>query len=287
MGSVRDFRSASEKSEALAWLNELGSDAQVLAGGTDVMIQYPRGELSPAVLLHIERVQELHGIRENGRVEVGALTTHAELAAGLAHRSPALTEAARTVGGWQTQTVGTIGGNICNASPAADLLPPLLVGDAQVTLESARQTRTMPLSGFVEGRRQTARTPSELLTGISFEPISDRVGEVYLKVGRRGAMEVAIVGLAARLTFDSQGTIADARIAVCSVAPRPYRAADAEAALVGTRAEKKATAEAGSLLTDSASPIDDVRSIARYRVAVLAPLLERAIEICRDRAQSI
>ncbi|MFQ5966481.1 MAG: FAD binding domain-containing protein [Acidimicrobiia bacterium] len=285
MRSVKDFRSASGKAEALDWLDQLGSDAQVLAGGTDVMIQYPRGELSPEVLLHIERIDELRGIESNGRIQLGALTTHSDLAQSplAATRFPALSEAARTVGGWQTQAVGTVGGNLCNASPAADLVPPLLVADAQVTLESVEQQRTMPLRDFIQGRRQTARAPNELLTGISVEPISDNEGEVYLKVGRRGAMEVAIVGLAARLAFDPEGTIRDARVAVCSVAPKPYRATAAETALIGTRADKP-NADAGELLAESTSPIDDARSLASYRMAVMAPLLVRAIAICQDRA---
>ena len=287
MGSVQDFRSASNRPEALGWLDELGSDAQVLAGGTDVMIQYARGELNPRILLHIERVNELRGIRTNGRVELGSLTTHSVLGSDpvIADRFPAVSEAARTVGGWQTQAVGTIGGNICNASPAADLMPALLVSDAQVTLERVQQERTIPLGDFIKGRRETARAPNELLTSISIEPISGRAGEVYLKVGRRGAMEVAIVGLAARLAFDSGDTITDARLALCSVAPRPYRATDAEAVLIGTRGEPDALGEAGRILAGSASPIDDVRSLASYRLATLAPLLERAVGICRARVR--
>lgn len=287
MGLVQEFRSAHGKDEALSWLEELGSDAQVLAGGTDVMIQYLRGDIGPGLFLHIERISELRGIRADGRVDVGPLTTHFVLGRDplIGQWFPAIAEAARTVGGWQTQTVGTLGGNICNASPAADLTSPLLVADAHVTLESTGRKRTMHLGDFLLGRRETARAPDELLTKISIEPTSGRTGEAYLKLGRRGAMEVAIVGLAVRLTLDAEETITDARVAVCSVAPRPYRALDAEAALVGRRPERDVLGEAGRLLAASASPIDDVRSLARYRLATLAPLLERAVGICTGRAR--
>ncbi len=250
------------------------------------MIQYSRGELTPRVLLHIERLDELRGLRWNGRLEVGALTTHYHLAndPDLRRSLPALAEAAATVGGWQTQAVGTVGGNICNASPAADLMPPLLVGDALVTLESVEGAQTMALEDFLVGRRQTALSPRELLTAVSVEPVGTRAGEVYLKVGRRGAMEVAIVGMAVRIGFDDEGTIDRARIALCSVAPKPYRDRRVEEALLGTGGEPEAVAAAGRALAAGATPIDDARSIASYRTAVLAPLLERAVGICMDRA---
>ncbi|MFQ5948217.1 MAG: FAD binding domain-containing protein [Acidimicrobiia bacterium] len=282
-----NFRSAQTEEEALSWLAELGSGAQVLAGGTDVMIQYMRGEISPSVLLHIERLDDLRGTAVNERVDLGPLTTHRRLVTDeLINREfMAVAEGANTVGGWQTQEAGTIGGNICNASPAADLAPPLLVANAEVGLRSTGGARTLPLADFFEGRRQTARRPDELVTNISLERPGKRTGEVYLKLGRRGAMEVAIVGLAARFSFAEDGeTVSGARVALCSVSPRPYRATEAEQVLVGSRLEHEALAEAGRLLTASASPIDDVRSGANYRLVTLAPLLERAAAVCRDRA---
>lgn len=283
-----EFRSAGTVSETLEWLTELGPEAQILAGGTDVMIQHLRGEISPSVLLHIERIGDLRGVApDSGVVAVGPLTTHLELATHdlLRREFPAVAEAAATVGGWQTQAVGTLGGNICNASPAADMAPPLLVADTVVTLGSGRGRRTVALDDFFLGRRATVRDPDELVVGLSLCRPPARSGETYLKVGRRGAMEVAIVGLAARLWFAEDGqTVAAARLAMCSVAPRPIRVKDAEAVLTGSRLEPEAVREAGRILTGAASPIDDVRATAAYRQRVIAPLMERAVAVCRARA---
>jgi carbon-monoxide dehydrogenase medium subunit len=285
--SVR-FHTARSVQEALTQLRELGSDAQVLAGGTDLMVQYLRGEIAPAVLLYVGRLEQLQGIEViNGRLEIGALVTHRRLASApvIRREFPAIAEAAAGIGGWQIQEVATIGGNICNASPAACLGPPLLVADAAVTLEHFGGLRTMPLADFFVGRRATARRPEELVTRIAVQPAPDRTGECYLKVTRRSAMDVAVVGLAARLTFRNDGeTVEAARVALCSVAPRPFRAAEAEAVLVGMRLEPGLVREAGRLLVEGSTPIDDARATAEYRRQVLPPLLNRAVHICRRRA---
>lgn len=282
-----DFRSYESESEALAVLAEFGDDARILAGGTDLMIQYQRGEINPALLVHIRRIAQLGGIVFDGSMKIGALTTHRRLSTDerIRRHFPALAEAAATVGGWQTQQAGTLGGNVCNASPAADTAPPLLVSDAIVHLASSWERRSMALGEFLLERRRTARKPDELLTTVELVPPPANTGEVYLKVGPRRAMEVALVGLAVRLTLaDDSATVTDARIAACSVGPRPFRAAEAEAALIGSRLGAAVVAEAGQLLTRSAQPIDDVRATASYRSRVLAGLLGRAVEMCLARA---
>lgn len=279
------FRRIGDLEEALEVLSELGDEARVLAGGTDVMVQYLHGEIDPGTLVHIEGISALKTISHNGRTALGPLVTHRMLGTdetfGAAH--PAVAAAARTVGGWQTQAVGTIGGNICNASPAADTAPPLLTGDAYVTLSSARSERRLPLSEFFLDRRKTVRAPDELVVAIDLEPIAPGTGETYLKLGRRGAMEVALVGLAVRLGFDD-GAVASARIAVCSVAPTPRRVPEAEAALTGSRLEPDALDAAGEALRAAASPIDDARATASYRLRTLRGLLERAAGECREVA---
>lgn len=286
-GTAVEFRSVDTEEEALAALAERGAEAHLLAGGTDVMVQYLRGEIDPALLLHIEGIGSLRGVRGNGTVVLGALTTHRRLATDpdIRRRFPALAEAAATVGGWQTQAVGTIAGNVCNASPAADTVPPLLVAGTIVHLASASDRRSLPLGDFLLGRRQTARRPDELVTALELPLPAALSGETYLKVGPRRGMEVALVGLAARLTFgDDRQTVDRARLALCSVAPHPFRAEEAETVLEGSRLEPEGVAEAGRLLVERAQPIDDPRATAAYRRRVLAGLLERAIEICRRRA---
>lgn len=284
--TVTTFTSPGTLDDALAALAEHGADATVLAGGTDVMVQVHHGLLSPKAIVSIGRLADLRTVSCNGRTSVGALVTHTTLRtdAGVRAGHPALSQAAATVGGWQTQTAGTLGGNLVNASPAADTVPALLVAGAEVELRSASGTRTLPLPDFLVGRKQTALGPDELLTAVTLEPRRERTGEVYVKVGRRRAMEVAQVGLAARISFAEDGTADDVRLAVCSVAPVPYRAAAVEAALRGTRLTNDVVGDAGWLLQESATPIDDARASARYRLAMLPTVLAQAVADCRQSA---
>ncbi len=287
-GNAIDFVDARHVDQALAALDAYGGEATVLAGGTDVVVQLLQGLIRPRALVHIRRLPELAGVASGERTEIGALTTHWELGTHPAIRAEhaALAQAARTVGGRQTQNVGTIAGNVVNASPAADLLPALLVAGAQVAMRSSAGTRSLALERFLVDRKRTALEPNELVTALSLERPGPRTAETYLKVGRRGAMEVALVGLAARLQLDDAGRLGDVRIAVCSVGPTAFRAHQAEAALTGSRGEEEAVAEAAQLLQAAARPIDDVRGTAAYRRRVLAGLLARAVSACVRSAMS-
>lgn len=284
-----EFRHATSADQALAWLAEDGDAARVLAGGTDVMPQYARGEIKAASFVHIGGLDSLAAIGVARQTRIGALVTHRRLATDrhVRDRHPALAEAAATVGGWQTQTVGTVGGNLCNASPAADTAAPLLVCDAVVELASSRATRAVPLADFFTGRRAVDRHPDELVVAIEAAPLERDCGEVYLKVGRRGAMVVAVVGLALRLRFDSQDRITRARLALCSVAATPVRAYDTERALVEGGGTPEAITDAADLLQHEIDPVDDARGSAAYRRLVLRGLLERAVSACRSRAAGV
>ncbi len=289
-----EFRRAARVDQALAWLSEYGESARVIAGGTDVMMQVARGEISPAMLVHIEGVRSLAasdsraGEEGGGMSRLPALVTHRALASdpSIKRLHPALSEAAATVGGWQTQAVGTLGGNICNASPAADTAAPLLVADAIVELRSMAGCRRVPLADFFLGRRAIDRRPDELVTAIEAAPLGPNAGEVYLKAGRRGAMVVAVVGLAVRLQFDPPGErVTQARVALCSVAPTPVRASATERILAEGGRLSDAVAEAGQALLAEVAPIDDARGTAAYRRMVLPGLLARAVACCRTAAR--
>lgn len=294
-----EFRRAASLDQALAWLSERGESAQVIAGGTDVMMQIARGEITPAMLVHIEGVRSLAAVgtghdagqptprQEPGRQGMsrfGALVTHRTLAREpeIRRRLPALSEAASTVGGWQTQAVGTLAGNICNASPAADTAAPLLVADAVVELHSTTGSRQVPLADFFLGRRTIDRRPDELVTAIEAEPLGPNAAEVYVKAGRRGAMVVAVVGLALRLQFDpGSDRVTKARVALCSVAPTPVRAPATERILIAGGVLPDAVSEAGRALVTEVAPIDDARGTAAYRRMVLPGLLARAVACCQ------
>jgi CO/xanthine dehydrogenase FAD-binding subunit len=280
-----ELRAVDSLDDALEVLSHQGDRCQILAGGTDVMIQLARGEIAPAVLLHVEKLDELRGVDANGATRLGPLVTHRDVATGvLGERFSSIAESAATVGGLQTQVVGTVGGNVCNASPAADTLPALLVHDARLTLRSSAASRTVPLEEFILGRRRTTRGPDELLTAITLATPGERSGDVYLKVGRRSAMEVAIVGLAMRLAFDADGTVTAVRVALASVGPRALRSAGAESALLASRLEPESIEAAAEAVLGEINPMDDVRGSADYRRRVIPGLLRRATEMCAQRA---
>jgi carbon-monoxide dehydrogenase medium subunit len=287
MASPGDFLRAGSIDEAVALLASRGGDAQPLAGGTDVMIQLRRGQIAPSALLYLGELRDADGVRTGTRLRFGPLTTHQQIWSSPAVRTamPGLVSAARQIGGWQTQSIGTLVGNIANASPAADLVPALLTTDAEVELTGPGGSRTVPLDGFITGRRRTAREPDELITGVSAAAGGAATADVFVKVGRRSAMEVSIVSVAVRLTSD-RGVIDDARIAVGSAGPVPFRAGEAERLLGGARPDPELWRQAAALAAAQASPIDDIRASASYRRRVLPRVIARALADCWDQLDS-
>lgn len=271
--------------EAVDELSRWGTEGRVMAGGTEVMPRYLQGEQAPAALIDITGIDGLGGISDvGGMTSIGALVTMRRLATAslIALRHPALCEAAGAVGAWQTQTVATLGGNICSAAPTADTLPALLVADAQLTLVSKSGRRRMALGEFLEGVGATALRPTELLRAVELEPIGERGAEGYLKVGRRSAMDLAVVGLALRLGLTPAGIVSDARVAVCGGAGPPHRVPEAEAAMVGVQlaGNRVDFAEAGDRLAAAAAP--ERSEMAHYRRRVLSGLLNRLAQRCVD-----
>ena len=270
--------------EALGLLSDRG-DLRVLAGGTDVMIQRMTGQLPRSEsLLYIGGLADLRGIsRSDGTIRIGALTTHRDLRCDpiIAAHLPSFAEAAATVGGWQTQAVGTIGGNLCNASPAADLAPPILVADATMVVSAADAPMRIPADRFFVDRRRTAMPAGQILLEIEVPVPPEATWESYLKVGRRGAMEVALIGLAARFSMVGD-RVATARLGVCSVAPTPLRLYHAEQALEGSTLDEEALAEATRRAMEQVDPIDDQRATATYRRMLVGRLIRKAARLARQ-----
>lgn len=285
LSDVAAFRAARTLDEAYATLDDAGDAVRVVAGGTDVMVQLLGGQIAPRELLHIGRIPGLDRISAGDRISLGALVTHRAVTGSelLSRAVPALAQAAGTVGGWQTQAVGTVVGNVCNASPAADTIPPLLVADAVVHLASSSGERTLQLTDFVLGRRSTAARPNELVTALDVEACAPGTGEVYLKAAPRTAMEVAVVGLAVRLRL-ADGAPVEARVATGAVSPVPHRHPDVETVLVESGISAAGIAEAAALLSSSVDPIDDPRATASYRRKAVGRMLGRAVELARQRA---
>ncbi|MEQ8395917.1 FAD binding domain-containing protein [Thalassobaculum sp.] len=262
--------------DALAALRD--GPCTVLAGGTD---HFPaRVTHSPnEAILDITALPELRGIHRtsNGGLAIGACTTwSAVIAANLPTACDGLKAAAREVGGVQIQNRGTVGGNLCNASPAADGVPPLLSLDAEVELTSLDGVRCLPLDGFVLGNRRTARRPDELLTAIRIPPAAlDGAGR-FLKLGARRYLVISIVMVAGTLTKAADGTVASARLAVGACSAAALRLRELEAALVGRPlAEAAASVDDGHLA--GLAPIDDVRADAGYRRDAASVLVRRCL----------
>lgn len=257
---------------ALDWIAQAPRKWQIFAGGTDLMVLLEAGKLQHTKFLSLWGLRELSGIRiDSDYVTVGALTTYTEILRNAALRSefPLLCHAAGETGSIATQNRGTIGGNVANASPAADSPPALLVYDSEIELISARGTRRMPYSEFHTGYKQTKIQPDELIYSLRLPRKRVRGFEYYRKVGTRKAQAISKVCFAGSLA-KSGGSVIEARIALGSVAPTVIRCPKTEAAL-----KSGATiAQAREALRGEMAPIDDVRSTARYRARIAENLLE-------------
>jgi xanthine dehydrogenase small subunit len=256
-----------------------GGGYRPIAGGTDLMVQLEADVAEPpAAVVDLWRLDELRGIGYDGyEVAIGALTTWTELRHSpvIRARLPALAEASGTIGAAQIQNRGTIGGNICNASPAGDSLPVLLAVDATFDLGSAAGERSLPAREFWTGYRQTALRPDELLLRVRF-PVERGRHTRFRKVGTRAAQAISKVVLA--LSYrDDEGTWRDVRLALGSVAPTTIRAPLTEAVLEGAPPSETIADEAAAVLATEVSPIDDVRSTAEYRRSVAARVLHRLL----------
>jgi carbon-monoxide dehydrogenase medium subunit len=271
---------------AIELARDIGREARYLAGGTDLIIQINRGRCAPSDVIALDRLAELSAIDERAdRVEIGALTTMKTIEGDTRFAGPlaALPEAARLVGGHQIRNVATIGGNIANASPAADLLPVLLALDAEVELVGPEGGRRIALGRFLRGPGVTACEPGELIRRVAFSWPSANTATAFVKAGRRRAMEISIVCVAALLTLDEHGRCRDARIALGAVGPMAMRAQPAEAILRGGEPNVVALRAAGAAAADHCAPISDVRASAWYRRRLVAALVPRALERCRQR----
>ena len=268
--------------EALHILARQGGS--ILAGGTDFFPALGDRPLS-GTLVDISSIGSMKGIvTSSDEHRIGGLTTWTDIVASTLPSSfDGLKSAAREIGGLQIQNRGTIAGNLCNASPAADSVPPLLALNAELELVSARATRRLPLSEFIVGNRQTVRRPDEILAAVIVPRTMDDATSVFLKLGARRYLVISIAMVAVVIKTDCHGRIVDARVAVGSCSVTAQRLSALERELVGARAQMGVGALARPEHLSPLAPIDDVRATANYRMDVVLTLISRALEDCVRR----
>lgn len=259
----------------------------VLAGGTDVYPALGENPLTSPVM-DISRLGDLRGIAPSpdGGIRIGALTTWTDIVrASLPPAFRALQQAAREVGSVQIQNRATIAGNLCNASPAADGVPPLLALDARVELASRSGNRTLPLSDFIQGNRKTARDSGELLTFIHVPAAGLQGNSAFFKLGSRRYLVISIAMIAARLAADGNGIITGAAVAVGACSAVAQRLPALESALIGQNLQAAAGIAAPQHLA-ALSPIDDVRAPAGYRMDAALEGVRRALAMAGEGASA-
>jgi aerobic carbon-monoxide dehydrogenase medium subunit len=274
--------------EAIELCSRYRDKAVLMGGGTDLVVQIKKKTLSPEILISLEKVKELGFIRfdqKNG-VTIGAMATVEAIEKSELIRKEAgvLSAAAATLGNPLIRKSATIGGNLCNASPSADLAPACLVLDVRLEISGANGNKSIPVHEFFTGPRTSVLASDELLTRIVV-PIQPRhTGAVYLKSTRSKGADLALVGVAVRTTV-MDDTIRDIRIALGAVAPTPIRARQAEDAIRGRKIDDPALEECCGLACSEASCISDVRCEADYREALIPILIRRAMRQSIDMAR--
>ena len=271
--------------DALSSLEKMGEEAKVIAGGTEMVIYLKSRQISPKYLVDIGDLKELEFIKEDDEfLRVGPLTTHhaLEKASLIQKRTCVLGEAASQIGTVQVRNMGTIGGNLVNASPAADTATPLLALRANLKLMSISGERVVPIEGFFVDVKKTILQGNDLLTEIQVPNQPPKTGAAFMKVGRRAAHDLSIVNVATAITVD-EGVCKDVRIALGSVAPTPIRAKKAEGFLKEKTLEKATIKKASEIASEEIRPISDVRASTCYRKEISKVLVRLTIQKAIER----
>ena len=273
--------------ECLQILAKRGPDTKVVAGGTDLLPQLKNGVLKPGWVVDLSAVAELRTISDapDGGLRIGASVTarELELDARVRSRFPALAESAAMVGSVQVRNLATLGGNLCNAAPSADMAPPLLALDAEAVIAGPSGQRRVSMASFFLGVRRTVLAPGELLLEIVVPAPGAHSGGNYLRHTPRRELDIAVVGVASQVTLTG-GKCTTARIALAAVAPVPLRATDAEQALVGQPLTPQQIERAAELASGAARPIDDHRGSIEFRNHLVRVLTRRTLTTALQRA---
>lgn len=274
-----DYLAPKTLDEALAALKENKGQIKIIAGGTDLVPRMRAGVFDPELLVDLRKLALDEIALEDDFIRIGAYATHSDILRSklLGENFPALIEAATDIAGPPIRNRGTLGGNLVNASPAADLATPLIVYDALAVIADENGERDVPLSRFFTGPGKTVLKPDEILVAIKIQKTPPVTAAKFAKLGKRKAMAIAVVSAAVRITLKDNGVIETARIALGSVAPVPLRVPKAEEILEGKEPDEKLFTLAGKTASDETNPITDLRSTADYRKKMVSVLTRRAL----------
>jgi carbon-monoxide dehydrogenase medium subunit len=287
--SMQDVRYEAPRSLNEA-LRIMGADAGAapLAGGTDLLIQVRSGFKDPTAFVDLKRIPELMGITlDEWGLRLGAATSAAVVAehSELERLWPGLIEAVRLIGSSQIQGRGSVGGNLCNGSPAADTTAALIVNRAECLIAGPSGERRVTAESFCTAPGRTVLGRGELLVALLVPRPATRTGDAYLRLIPRTEMDIAVAGAAVSVSLDAQGMCTAARVAIAAVAPTALLVPQAADALVGSRLDDDALAGAGEAASRAARPIDDKRGTVAYRRAVVTVLTRRAAASAAERAR--
>ena len=261
-----------------------GADARVIAGGTDLILRMRDRVFSPALLIDLRRTSLDAISLTSDEMRLGAYVDMSQVlaSADIARMFPALPSACHEFAGPPIRNRSTLGGNIVNASPAADLVPPLIAYDASIVLSCAGGDRVLPLAEFFVGPGQSVIEPEEILTEIRLPVMPSITAATFIKLGQRRSMAISQVNLTTRLTLDESATVSDARIVLGAVAPTPIRAPAAEGILTGKQLSDELLEQAAGQAGQEISAIADVRASQAYREQMVEVLVRRALRATRD-----
>jgi CO/xanthine dehydrogenase FAD-binding subunit len=283
-----NYEAPSTLADALKIMKAHGDKARPICGGTDLLIQMRAGVRQPDFIVDIKRIKEMRELKFNARsgLRLGAAVSCIDVAenAEMQQHYPGLTEAAHLIGSLQIQNRASVGGNLCNGSPAADTTPALIALRARGRIVGPRSEREVPVEEFVVSPGRTILKPGELLVQLLIPAPAPHSSDAYLRFIPRNEMDIAVVGVGASVTL-SGDTIKAARIGLGAVAATPLFADQASESLIGKKLDENALATAARLASEKASPIDDMRGTAEYRNHVTGVLTRRALTIAVERAR--
>ena len=276
-----DYKTPKTPDEACHLLWEADGKAKIIAGGTDLVIGLRNGDPSPQYLIDITRIEELRKIEEkNGTISIGAAVTHSEIASSLLLKKfgTILSEAASEIGSPQIRNLGTIGGNIINASPAADTIPPLMVLDAVAKVMFKEGEKEVPLGQLFKGPYETNLKPNEILVQIKFHKLLSGVKSSFIRLARREVMAIARMSVAIVLQIEKgRGRIEDIRISLGAVTPTPQRMSDVEAYLKGKYPDEELLRMASKKVSEAVIHRTGIRPSTSYKAPVIEAMFIRAV----------